>query len=406
MFLLYRMLATYLALLRFIWYPMPVLKAVLVPNLVEYHSYSMKRYAQELTQSLLNLNVPGWEYESLTCHHVELIPKLIPGTLGTQTADRLGRFVRYPLLAKKTKGDVFQIFDHSHAHLINYLPADKTVITCHDIIPFLAIKGKLDLPVNRITRKSFPQILKNMERARAIVSVSASTKLNLLEHSNIKEDRIHVIHSGINNHFTENPPDGISKEEERQEIRSRHSIPSHAHVLMHVGRTGHYKNTPALIRLLKAMRERPDLDDQVWLLRVGLPLDSEVEALIDKLGVRERIVQAGSLATDSDLAAYYRAADVFVFPSLWEGFGWPPLEAMACGTPVVTSNTSSLPEVVGPGGTMVSPTDDDQLADTVAAILGNLSQQETMKRYGIEWSKNFTWERCAQKTLDLYKTLT
>ena len=175
---------------------------------------------------------------------------------------------------------------------------------------------------------------------------------------------------------------------------------------MHVGRTGHYKNTPALIRLLKAMRERPDLDDQVWLLRVGLSLDSAVEALIDKLGVRERIVQVGSLATDSDLAAYYRAADVFVFPSLWEGFGWPPLEAMACGTPVVTSNTSSLPEVVGPGGTMVSPTDDDQLADTVAAILGNLSQQETMKRYGIEWSKNFTWERCAQKTLDLYKTLT
>ena len=92
------------------------MKVVLIPSLVEYHAFSMKRYAQELTQSLLNLNLPGWEYESLTCHHVELIAKLIPGTLGIQTAERLGRLVRYPLVARKAQGDLFHILDHIHAH--------------------------------------------------------------------------------------------------------------------------------------------------------------------------------------------------------------------------------------------------------------------------------------------------
>ena len=374
-------------------------KVVLIPSLVEYHSYSMKRYAQELTQSVLNLNLSGWEYESLTCHHVELIAKLIPGTLGIQSAERLGRLVRYPFVARKAQGDLFHILDHSHAHLLDSLATQKTIITCHDIIPLLASRGKIDIPVTPNARRAFPRIVERLERARAVVAISESTKANLLEHTRVPEERIHVVYYGVNPNFTAAPPTGISRADERAALLAHYKIPAEAKVLMHVGTTGRYKNNTALVKLLKA------LDKDVWLLRVGAPFYDDEEALVDSLGVRERLVQAGEIYDDLRLAAHYRAADLFVFPSIWEGFGWPPLEAMACGTPAVTSNVASLPEVVGDAGVTVGPHEHAALAETVSSLLQDPMRLKALRQRAVEQAARFTWERCGRQTQTLYEKI-
>lgn len=106
---------------------------------------------------------------------------------------------------------------------------------------------------------------------------------------------------------------------------------------------------------------------------------------------------------DGDLPALYNAADLFVYPSLYEDFGLPPLEAIACGTPVITSNTSSLPEVVGDAGIMVDPHDVDRLADAMYKVLTNDGLREDMIKKGLERAKMFGWEKCARETLEVYE---
>lgn len=107
--------------------------------------------------------------------------------------------------------------------------------------------------------------------------------------------------------------------------------------------------------------------------------------------------------SDGDLPALYNAADLFVYPSLYEGFGLPPLEAMACGCPVITSNTSSLHEVVGDAGIMVDPYDVDRLADAMHKVLSNDGLREDMIKKGLERAEMFSWEKTARETLKVYE---
>ena len=130
------------------------------------------------------------------------------------------------------------------------------------------------------------------------------------------------------------------------------------------------------------------------------------EALVDSLGVRERLVQAGRIYDDVRLAAHYRSADLFVFPSIWEGFGWPPLEAMACGTPAVTSNVASLPEVVGSAGVTVGPHDHEALASAVDSLLNDATRLEKLRLLAIEQAARFTWEQCGSQTQAVYEKVT
>ncbi|WP_309718086.1 glycosyltransferase family 1 protein [Armatimonas sp.] len=377
------------------------MKVLLIPNLVEYHAVSMKRYADELTQALHQITPPGWELDSLTCHHVALAAKLLPGNLGAKTAERLGRLVKYPLVVKKNRyrGDIFHILDHSHAHLLKSLPAERTVISCHDIIPLLASLGKLDIAISDNQRRAFPKIIANLEAAQEVITISESSKQNLLEHTKIPAERLHVVYFGINPNFTPEPTEAPTLAEERVLIRKRYNIPENARLLMHVGTTGRYKNTIALIKLLKA------LGDDVWLLRVGSPFHEDEAALVEQLGVGERIVHAGKIPSDGLLGAHYRAADMFVFPSLWEGLGLPPLEAMACGTPTITSNTASLPEVAGPNGITFSPQDDEEIARVTDSLLRDPARLAKLGSDGLAWSKNFTWQQSAQQTLRVYEKI-
>jgi glycosyltransferase involved in cell wall biosynthesis len=160
------------------------------------------------------------------------------------------------------------------------------------------------------------------------------------------------------------------------------------------------KNLPTLLRAFRIVRDRHDL----LLALVGRRgwLYEPIIALIDELGIRPAVCVIED-APRTDFPAILSAATAFAFPSLYEGFGLPPLEAMACGTPTVVADTSSLPEVVGDAALLHPPTDHEALADALLRVLEDESLRTTLRARGIERAAHFTWERSARETLAVYR---
>jgi glycosyltransferase involved in cell wall biosynthesis len=167
-----------------------------------------------------------------------------------------------------------------------------------------------------------------------------------------------------------------------------------------VGATHPYKNIPVLLQALACLRFSLGLN--AILFKVGKPFSPQQQALIARLGLERHIIHAGYLEPD-ELVLAYNAAHVLAFPSLWEGFGWPPLEAMACGTPAVTSHAGSLPEVVGDAGIMVAPHDYGALARALHDVLTREPLRAELIARGQQRARLFTWEQCARQTFAIYQ---
>ena len=165
------------------------------------------------------------------------------------------------------------------------------------------------------------------------------------------------------------------------------------------------KNIAHLVRCFAQVIQEQNIQDLNLVLvgSQGWDYDAILQEISSQYTLRSRIIVTGRVA-DQDLAAIYSGAVAFVYPSLYEGFGLPPLEAMQCGVPVITSNTSSLPEVVGDAGILLDPTDVDALCHSIFKIYNQLSLREKMSAKSLEQAKKFSWERCTEETLDAYRT--
>jgi glycosyltransferase involved in cell wall biosynthesis len=173
-------------------------------------------------------------------------------------------------------------------------------------------------------------------------------------------------------------------------------------VVLQVATKGRYKNTPALLTAFAQLRAR--ISDAT-LVRIGAPFYPDESALAEKLGIAAAIRHVGAVSDDRVLAEWYSAADVLAFPSLWEGFGWPPLESMACGTPVVASEIPAIREVVGDAGVLVSPDDPSAMAAAVERVLNDASWSRSLRSKGLERAARFTWANAAARTLAVYESL-
>ncbi len=349
----------------------------------------MKLYAEQLGLAL--------ERQGVTVSRVrptEVIPPwLRRGWLLDKLDSYLGRFVAYPRIARKLEADLFHIVDHGQGHLVASLDPARTVVTCHDVILLVLAAGRVRSAFSPplatgILRRS----LEMMGRARHVIAVSESTRRDLRDLVGIDPAKITVVYPGLNYPFR--PLDEAS----RAAARARLGLPAGPLVLQ-VGQVGFYKNIPGCLKVIASLREG---GIPATFVRAGRRLTGEQLGIARRLGVEGALHELGPTSAD-DLSALYGACDVLLFPSLYEGFGWPPLEAMASGLPVVCSRSGSLGEIVGEAALTAEPEDHLRLADHVAAVIGSEAVRGRLRTRGLAHAKGFDWATTGSRVQAVYQ---
>jgi glycosyltransferase involved in cell wall biosynthesis len=339
---------------------------------------SMERYADELTAALRELGCAAQPFVA-----ARPLPQ-VRGRIGA-LANYAWRTSVYPFIARTRQGDVNHILDHSYAHLIYALDARRTIVTCHDIAPLA-----LDQRGQGLSRRLWDYSFQAMIQAAHILTDSAHTRSEILRRTNYPAQRITVAPLGVSASFF-NP---LSKSE-AENLRKRHQLGERP-VVLHVGSCQPRKNVEVIFQALAQL-----LDLDPILVQVGGQFSPRQVTLIASLDLHSRIKQIGAVSED-ELHAWYQATNVLVFPSLYEGFGLPVLEAMASGTPVVCANTSSLPEVAGEAALLIDPHDSQALANAIRTAVTDSTLRRSLIEKGIARSREFTWEQTARRTLQVY----
>lgn len=262
----------------------------------------------------------------------------------------------------------------------------KCVLTVHDLTylkhPEFFVHSGLN---QRGYLKELPAALK---RADAVIAVSESTKDDLMSLMRYPAEKIHVIHEGVEAHFFVR-----ASEEEERKVLNKYQM-SKPYMIFLVGTPEPRKNLERTIRA--AQSAAPDMP----LALIGNPY--LIKALLGD--ILEKVCVLGSVP-DEDLPVLLHAAELSLYPSLYEGFGLPILESMAAGVPVITSNISSCPEVVGDAGVTVNPYHENEIKDAIINVLGDGMKSERLRQQGVERAALFTWQRAATDVLQLYGEL-
>lgn len=223
-----------------------------------------------------------------------------------------------------------------------------------------------------------------VEAADALLCISSNTRDDLLAYYDVQPERVHVI--------------PLATDMSASQRQDASLVPPQPFFLF-VGSRAEYKNFDLLLRALRSIHS-----DDVVLCVVGAPLTRKEQLRLVDLGISSRVLALGH-ATDTQLAALYARSVALVYPSRYEGFGIPPLEAMACGGVAITSNTSSIPEVVGNAALTFNPNSLDELVDHLRSVISRPGLRLEMVRRGRERAKTFSWDRTARETFAVYRSL-
>lgn len=242
---------------------------------------------------------------------------------------------------------------------------------------------------------SFRRTRRTAWRARRVITVSEYSARDIELLYGLPRDRIVVIPNGVSDDFRP-----MADANTLADLRRRFALQTDRFILF-VGGADPRKNHRAV---LKAYARRAVQLEAYSLILVGDPVHrfGDMMQTARTFGLEHRVVCTGRLPV-ADIRLLYSHADVFVFPSIYEGFGMPVLEAMACGAPVITSNTTALPEVAGDAALLVNPEDAEELADAVIRVLEEPALRDALRAKGFKRAKQFTWERAAQRTLAVYR---
>ncbi|NPV88361.1 glycosyltransferase family 4 protein [Coprothermobacteraceae bacterium] len=268
----------------------------------------------------------------------------------------------------------------------------KQVVTVHDVIPLIEPEA-----FTKRNRVYWSFVWSSLHRVDAVITVSEWSKRDIVTRLRVDPDRVNVVYPALRFSPTgAETASGVASTLTKYRIRKPY--------ILYVGTLEPRKNVPTLLKAFKRLLEV--LTDDLQLVIVGKTgwLFQDVFRTTEELGLQEKVVFTGFVPT-SELPALYSSASVFVFPSLYEGFGLPPLEAMAFGVPVVVSNRASLPEVVGDAGILVDPTDPEEIAFQIKRVLEDSQLREVLGRKGLERAARFSVERLAKETLKVYESL-
>jgi glycosyltransferase involved in cell wall biosynthesis len=261
------------------------------------------------------------------------------------------------------------------------------VITVHDLSYLFFPQGFRTL--NRSYLQTFTRL--SVHRARRVIAVSESTKRDLVQQYGLSPGKVDVVYNGVDTGYRPLPANEVAA------FRSREGLPER--FILFVGTLEPRKNVVRLVEAYARLpRGRPPLmfvGGKGWLY-------DEIFARVEALGLSGEVRFVGYVPAEV-LPWWYNAADLFVYPSLYEGFGLPPLEAMACGTAVISSTASSLPEVVGQAGLLIDPTHTEALATAMEQVLADREMQEHMESAGLAQAQKFSWEQTARQTVESYR---
>lgn len=295
-----------------------------------------------------------------------------------------------PMDLRREAVDLF----HAPHYVLPPLTPCRSVVTIHDCIH---LRFPQYLPSTLGHAYAWAQMWSATHRAARVITVSEASKRDILRYFRLPERQIDVIYNAIDDRFWGQPDAGeISRVRERYRLNDP--------FVLYAGNIKPHKNLERLIEAFHLMRQDTPHLANVQLLIIGDEISKY--ATLRRAVHRHKLhkhVRFFGFVSDQTLAALYRLADVFVFPSLYEGFGLPPLEAMASGTPVITSNVSSLPEVVGDAALMIDPYDPAAIADAMRRVLETPALREELQRKGLARAREFSWERSIGRVREIYE---
>ena len=280
--------------------------------------------------------------------------------------------------------DLYHMADQMLSRFSKY--CRPSIISVHDIYPYKYPEKHLPLLYNIFAKKCV-EFIKYADR---IIASSKYTKDDIVKTFEIDPQKIEVIHFGLDHQ--------LFKPRDKNECRKRLGLPLSKNIILHVGNETPRKNVSLLIQ---AFHKLHNLANDVMLVRIGERKKGTYD-LIKGLGLENSVLYFNGIS-DEELAYSYNAADLFVFPSIGEGFGIPPLEAMASGCPVIGGDRTSTPEIVGNGGVLIDPFDRVGFVRWMENIVRNENLRKELSQKGIKQASKFSWEKCAKQTLEVYK---
>ncbi|MFK7872931.1 MAG: glycosyltransferase family 4 protein [Oligoflexales bacterium] len=317
------------------------------------------------------LNRPEWQKSNTT-----VVPSGIRG--GETSRNLWWEQWTLPALAKKYNVDLL----HCPANMAPLFYKGKAVVHIHDLC-FIVNPKWYSFSFRHWYNFVIPRLAKNAAR---VVTNSNNSRNDLLLHCGLSAEKVSTVYWAVDESFLQQPPKPRAGQPESY--------------ILYVGSLEPRKNIKTLVESYESMRDsHPELKPKLVLIGGESPLFADVSLTIKKY--KEDVIFKG-FADEQTLRSYYRYASLVAYPSLYEGFGLPPLEAMASGTPVVTSMSSSIPEVVGNAALMVGPYDVEGLSDAMAALLTNVELREELVHRGYLQVQKFQWEKVAKKLLAIY----
>lgn len=268
------------------------------------------------------------------------------------------------------------------------------IITVHDLIRYFDWKGyKVSIHKPNFRDRIYLSLdYKGIRKAQKIIAVSQNTKRDLIKYLEIPEEKITVVYEGVDHDLF-------------KPVRRKGLVDDP--YILYVGSEHPRKNLAGLLRAFKKLKKERRFKD-LKLIKVGKAGGREADFrkqtldIIQTLELDKEVIFT-EFVPKEELPFYYSGAECFVFPSLFEGFGLPPLEAMACGCPVITSNVASLPEIIGNTGLLIDPHNVNEITQALGEVLGDDNLKRELRTKGLERARGFSWEKAAKETMEVYR---
>jgi len=296
---------------------------------------------------------------------------------------------KFPSKIKKEKVDMM-FFPHFNVPILYRKPY---VVTIHDLTLSLFPGQKM---IRWYHRLAYQLTIRNaIKKAKKIIAISEHTKDDMIRLLKAPKEKIEIIYNGIGDEFKE-----IEELDLLKPTLKKYGIKKE--FLLYTGVWRNHKNLPRLIEALSIIREKNGIDLQLVITGKPDPHYPEVKEAIKNYKLKDEVICTG-LVEEKELVDLYNAADLFIFPSLYEGFGMPPLEAMKCGTPVVASKISSVPEICADAAVYFDPYDTKDIANKIMSVYKDAEKKAKLVEKGFEHVAQFSWRKMAEETLRIIR---